>query len=42
MEVRAINGFQGQKSFITLRNLANAYDKLKRTDRPTLPWMKPC
>jgi tetratricopeptide (TPR) repeat protein len=28
--VRAINGFQGQKSFITLRNLANAYDKLKR------------
>ncbi len=29
--VRAITGFQGQKSFITLRNLANAYDKLKRT-----------
>lgn len=29
--IRAINGFQGQKSFITLRNLANAYDKLKRT-----------
>ncbi|MBK6378839.1 MAG: DUF2911 domain-containing protein [Chitinophagaceae bacterium] len=31
--VRAINGFQGQKSFITLRNLANAYDKLKRTEQ---------
>lgn len=29
--IRAINGFQGQKSFITLRNLANAYDKLNRT-----------
>ena len=29
--IRAINGFQGQKSFITLRNLANAYDKLKMT-----------
>ena len=29
--IRAINGFQGQKSFITLRNLANAYDKLSRT-----------
>lgn len=29
--IRAITGFQGQKSFITLRNLANAYDKLKRT-----------
>lgn len=29
--VRAINGFQGQKSFVSLRNLANAYDKLKRT-----------
>jgi tetratricopeptide (TPR) repeat protein len=29
--IRAINGFQGQKSFVTLRNLANAYDKLKRT-----------
>ena len=29
--IRAINGFQGQKSFTTLRNLANAYDKLKRT-----------
>lgn len=28
--IRAINGFQGQKSFITLRNLANAYDKLNR------------
>ncbi len=29
--IRAITGFQGQKSFITLRNLANAYDKLKNT-----------
>lgn len=29
--IRAITGFQGQKSFITLRNLANAYDKLNRT-----------
>jgi tetratricopeptide (TPR) repeat protein len=29
--IRAINGFQGQKSFITLRNLANAYNKLNRT-----------
>jgi tetratricopeptide (TPR) repeat protein len=29
--IRAINGFQGQKSFITLRNLATAYDKLNRT-----------
>lgn len=29
--IRAINGFQGQKSFITLRNLANAYDKLNNT-----------
>ena len=29
--IRAINGFQGQKSFTTLRNLATAYDKLKRT-----------
>jgi tetratricopeptide (TPR) repeat protein len=29
--VRAINGFQGQKSYITLRNLATAYDKLSRT-----------
>jgi hypothetical protein len=28
--IRAITGFQGQKSFITLRNLANAYEKLKR------------
>jgi len=28
--IRAITGFQGQKSFITLRNLANAYDKLNR------------
>jgi Protein of unknown function (DUF2911) len=28
--IRAINGFQGQKSFITLRNLATAYDKLNR------------
>lgn len=31
--VRAINGFQGQKSFITLRNLATAYDKLNRTQQ---------
>jgi tetratricopeptide (TPR) repeat protein len=31
--IRAINGFQGQKSFITLRNLANAYDKLNRTQQ---------
>ncbi len=29
--IRAINGFQGQKSFTTLRNLATAYDKLNRT-----------
>lgn len=29
--IRAITGFQGQKSFITLRNLANAYNKLNRT-----------
>ncbi len=29
--IRAITGFQGQKSFITLRNLATAYDKLNRT-----------
>ena len=29
--IKAITGFQGQKSFITLRNLANAYDKLKNT-----------
>ncbi len=29
--IRAITGFQGQKSFITLRNLANAYDKLAKT-----------
>ncbi len=28
--IRAINGFQGQKSFITLRNLATAYEKLNR------------
>lgn len=28
--IRAITGFQGQKSFITLRNLATAYDKLNR------------
>lgn len=28
--VRAITGFQGQKSFITLRNLATAYEKLNR------------
>jgi len=27
--IKAITGFQGQKSFPTLRNLANAYDKLK-------------
>jgi len=31
--IRAINGFQGQKSFITLRNLATAYDKLNRTQQ---------
>jgi tetratricopeptide (TPR) repeat protein len=31
--IRAINGFQGQKSFITLRNLANAYDKLNKTQQ---------
>ncbi len=31
--VRAINGFQGQKSFITLRNLATAYEKLNRTQQ---------
>ncbi|MBL7748468.1 MAG: DUF2911 domain-containing protein [Chitinophagaceae bacterium] len=29
--IRAITGFQGQKSFITLRNLATAYEKLNRT-----------
>jgi Tfp pilus assembly protein PilF len=28
--IRAINGFQGQKSFITLRNLGVAYEKLNR------------
>jgi tetratricopeptide (TPR) repeat protein len=28
--IRAINGFQGQKSFVSLRNLATAYDKLNR------------
>ncbi len=28
--IRAINGFQGHKSFITLRNLATAYEKLNR------------
>ena len=28
--IRAINGFQGQKSFITLRNLGTAYEKLNR------------
>jgi hypothetical protein len=28
--IRAINGFQGQKSFPTLRNLATAYEKLNR------------
>lgn len=28
--IRAINGFQGQKTFITLRNLATAYEKLNR------------
>jgi hypothetical protein len=31
--IRAITGFQGQKSFITLRNLANAYDKLNKTQQ---------
>jgi hypothetical protein len=28
--IRAINGFQGQKTFITLRNLATAYNKVNR------------
>jgi len=28
--IRAITGFQGQKSFITLRNLGTAYEKLNR------------
>jgi len=28
--IRAINGFQGQKTYITLRNLATAYEKLNR------------
>ncbi len=28
--IRAINGFQGQKSYITLRNLGVAYEKLNR------------
>ncbi len=28
--IRAITGFQGQKSFITLRNLATAYEKLNK------------
>jgi len=28
--IRAINGFQGQKTYINLRNLATAYEKLNR------------
>ncbi|MCY7309739.1 MAG: hypothetical protein LH619_03080 [Chitinophagaceae bacterium] len=31
--IQTITGFQGQKGFITLRNLANAYDKLNRTQQ---------